>query len=73
MEGTVHDITTKMRKGNNTSAGKDEFEVFCIKKIIDNVMCTLFYTNISDFSEDWVGMIYEEMRRIIAVPGGQIF
>ena len=36
-------------------------------------MCTLFYTNISDFSEDWVGMIYEEMRRIIAVPGGQLF
>ena len=32
-----------------------------LKKSRDNVIYTLFYTNISDFSEDWVGMIYEGM------------
>ena len=66
MEETVHDITTKIRqrKKSMTCTNKEEVEgSFNLTKPGNNIMRTLFYSNISEFGGNLEGILDEGKYR----------
>ena len=67
MEETVHDLTMKIRQRKKSMTATSKYEVggyFNFKTRRDNVMYTLFYTNIYEFSGNLEGIIDEGVYKI---------